>query len=188
VKEKAVAILCAATKSVYHEMDGLDVYDITRDARTFPGGMPIVAHPPCRGWSQYAANMGHVPIPEERELGLWCCEQLRGCGGVLEQPQGSTLFEAAGFHDDPDVYCTFVQQSWWGYPIRKGTWLAFVGIDPKLIEVPLRLGVLPTRAFWDSKRSLRSATTRGFAEWLVALARIAHEREDDGTLGQPDPA
>lgn len=31
-----------------------------------------------------------------KELGLWCAEQVRKWGGILEQPAHSRLWEAAG--------------------------------------------------------------------------------------------
>lgn len=43
-----VAVLFARTDSVYRSLPDVEVYDIERDARTFAGGMPVVAHPPCR--------------------------------------------------------------------------------------------------------------------------------------------
>lgn len=155
-------------------MSGVEVYDVDRDARMFPGDMPIVAHPPCRGWSQFARCMGHIPIPEERELGLWCCDQLRACGGVLEQPAGSKLFFAAGFPDS-QIWITEVWQAWWGYRTKKSTWLAFCGVDPRAVNPPLRLHNRGSdRKTYDrmSERQ-RSETVPEFADWLVALARAA---------------
>ena len=43
-----VAVLFARADSIYKTLPGCDVYDIKRDARTWPGGCPVVAHPPCR--------------------------------------------------------------------------------------------------------------------------------------------
>lgn len=48
---------------------GCDCYDITRDARTWPGGRPGIFHPPCRSWGQLAHFA--KPRPDERELGNW---------------------------------------------------------------------------------------------------------------------
>ena len=42
-----IAILFARKDSVYKAMPGLDVYDFERDALTWPGGAPLIAHPPC---------------------------------------------------------------------------------------------------------------------------------------------
>ncbi len=176
-----IAILCASKNSAYHRMDDVEVYDVDRDARTFAGGMPIVAHPPCRAWSQFAANMGHVPIPAERDLGLWCCEKLRECGGVLEQPVGSRLFTAAGLHANPAIWVTTVHQFWWGYPCRKQTWLAFCGIDQANVTVPLRLrgsvGRSAMKAWENMTARRKSETTPEFAAWLVAMARMANENQ-----------
>jgi hypothetical protein len=47
---RQVAILFARKDSIYKTMPGCDVWDIDRDARNWPGGAPIVGHPPCRAW------------------------------------------------------------------------------------------------------------------------------------------
>src|SRR5690348_15539512 len=88
--EMTVAILFARRDSVYKTLPDCDVYDIDRDARTFPGGMPVVAHPPCRSWG----ILSHMakPAPGERELALWAVDRVRECGGVLEHPRGSRLW------------------------------------------------------------------------------------------------
>lgn len=90
-----VAVLCAAKNSVYHSLPGVVVYDETRDARTFPGNMRVIVHAPCRTWSAFTAHQAK-PAPGERDLGLWCAGQLKKCGGVLEHPAHSRLFDAAG--------------------------------------------------------------------------------------------
>jgi hypothetical protein len=177
--QRHVAILCAARKSYYHNMAGVVVYDITRDARTFAGDMPVVAHPPCRGWS---IKMRHEakPTPGEMELGIWCCEQLRRCGGILEQPAGSLLFRAGGLPmpfagSRDDIWSLCVHQSWWGLDVRKPTWLCFFGIDERQVHVPYRLhdNANDWAIFRSKSNSKRSETIPAFAEWLVALARAS---------------
>ena len=172
-----VSVLCAARNSVYHTMPALVVYDERRDAKSFPGGTAIIAHPPCRSWSVKTKHQAK-PQPGERELGLWCCEQLRQCGGVLEQPAHSEMWAAARFPEPGQgvfdgVWSLEVWQAWWGYPMKKTTWLAFAGIAPDDVETPLRLhprgGDL--RREQVMSKNQRSATTREFAEWLVSMAR-----------------
>jgi hypothetical protein len=174
-----VSVLCASLRSVYYELEGVEVYDRNRDARTFAGDTPIVAHPPCRSWSVF---MKHQAKPElgEKELGLWCCEQLRKCGGVLEQPAFSEMFAAAGFptpgdRTTGDLWTLEVWQAWWGYKTKKTTWLAFVNVPRDAIEVPLRLHPRggDGRAQQRMSRQQRSATPKAFAEWLVSAARLA---------------
>ena len=173
-----VAILCASPRSIYKQIEGVDVYDKRRDARTFPGGCPVVAHPPCRAWSK-AWRHKAKPEPGEKELGVWCAERLRECGGVLEQPAGSALFEAAGLPLPGEVrarlFTLVVEQSWWGYTVRKLTWLCFSGIPPAEIHLPfcLRDERGDRKRFENMSHAQRSRTVRPFAEWLIAAARLA---------------
>lgn len=178
MRPRTVAILCAASGGVYCGMEGVDVYTPERDARTFPGGVPIVAHPPCRGWSAFLRNQAK-PVEGELELGLWCAAQLREWGGVLEHPAHSRLWDAAGIPKPGDrsagpVWSMEVWQNWWGYPVRKTTWLAFAGIGrDDLPDVPFSLR--NTRGDAERFQRLcqrkRSATSPKFAEWLVEVAR-----------------
>lgn len=172
-----IAVLCAAPRSVYHELENVFAFDERRDARTFAGGMAVVAHPPCRGWSAFCAHQANVS-PGEKELGLWCVEQVRRWGGVLEQPAHSRLWEAAGLPRPGDTargdsWSTEVWQSWWGYPMRKGTWLYFSKISPLDVTYPLRLHPEggDRRAEQLMGKARRSHTTAEFAAWLVDKAR-----------------
>lgn len=175
---RTVAVLCAARKSVYHGMPDVEVYDQARDARTFPGGMPIVAHPPCSGWSAMCRHQAK-PEPGDMELGLWCADRLRECGGVLEQPAFSHLFAEAGLpypgQAFGDVWTAEVWQAWWGYSMRKKTWLAFCRVDQSSVVFPMRLHPRggDRRTEQVMSRQQRSATPLAFAEWLVAIARTA---------------
>lgn len=172
-----VAVLCAARNSIYHTMEGVDVYDLSRDARTFQGGQPIVAHPPCRSWSAYCAHQAK-PEPGERELGIWCCEQLKQWGGVLEQPAHSRLFAAGGLPlpGEPErdgLWSIQVDQAWWGDSRKKATWLCFSRIERESVEVPflLRPTTAGDRRRWQvMSKHQRSATPAAFAEWLVDVA------------------
>lgn len=85
-----VAVLFARADSVYKTMPGLDVWHAARDALTWPGGAPVIAHPPCRSWG----NLAHFAKPRhgERELALWAVDQVRIHGGVLEHPATSRLW------------------------------------------------------------------------------------------------
>lgn len=174
-----VAALCVAARSAYQGMDGVDCYDQVRDARTFDGGMPIVAHPPCRSWSAYCAHQAK-PDPGERELGIWCCDQLREHGGVLEQPAHSRLFAAAGLpmpgKPKGELWTLPVWQCWWGYPMRKATWLCFAKVPRDQIQTPFSLhspGADRRRQQLMSKNQ-RSHTCEPMARWLVDAARMAY--------------
>ncbi len=47
-----VAVLFARADSHYKALQGVEVYDMERDARTYDGPWPVVAHPPCRAWGR----------------------------------------------------------------------------------------------------------------------------------------
>ena len=140
--------------------------------------MSVVCHAPCRPWSAHCAHQAK-PEPGEKELGPFCAEMLRQWGGVLEHPAHSRLFDAAnlpkpgGSH--ADLWTVEVWQAWWGYPMRKATWLCFCGVSPEQIEVPFRLhprgGDRRTEQLMSKHQ--RSATTLEFATWLVDVARRA---------------
>lgn len=177
--ERTIAALCVHARSVYRTLPGVECYDAGRDCRTFAGGMPVVAHPPCRAWSAYCAHQAN-PAPGEKDLGPWCVEQIKANGGVLEHPAHSRLWQACnlplpGWTARGDLWSMAVDQSWWGDVRKKATWLLFSGVSPHdLPVVPYRL----RESFGDRRRwqvmskQQRSASTKAFAEWLVAAARL----------------
>jgi len=178
---KTVAVLCVSPRSVYHGMPGVDAYDSDRDARTFPGGMPVVAHPPCRTWSAYCRQLVKATpeqIKAEQALAFFCLEQVCKWGGILEQPAHSRFWFAAGLPRPGSKgelgWTAEVWQAWWGYPVKKATWLFFSRIT-HAVDYPLRLHARgkDRRAVQLMSHRQRSATTPAFAEWLVQHARKA---------------
>lgn len=174
-----VAALCVAPNSVYKRLQGVDVYDKARDVRTFRGGMPVVAHPPCRAWSAYTSHQAK-PEPGEAELGLLCADHLKHEGGVLEHPAHSRLFSAASLPAPGtrkgDLFTIPVLQAWWGYPMRKATWICLSGIGPADLDIPYcehdsRAGVGDRRRQQVMSKHQRAATVEPFALWLVEAAR-----------------
>lgn len=172
-----VAVLCVARNSVYKSLPGLDVYDIDRDVRTFPGGMPIVAHPPCRAWSAYCRHQAK-PLPGEKDLAPLCVEWLSKCGGVLEHPAHSKLYDALrlpkpGEYQRGAFWSMEVSQSWWGDSRLKKTWLLISGISRDQIDLPYRPhDTKGDRRRWQvMSKNQRSATHPEFARWLIEVAR-----------------
>lgn len=179
--------LFARADSVYKQDPTLDVYDIDRDARKWPGGTTVIAHPPCRAWG----GLRHMakPRPDERDLGLWAVQQVRLWGGVLEHPANSTLFPTCGLplpSEGPDSFGGWtlaVEQFHWGHRAAKKTWLYIVGCSLENIPtVPVRQGT-PTHVVGTSLRkgkqgwrprvtnAEREHTPPALATWLTDLAR-----------------
>lgn len=183
----AVAVLFARADSHYKTFPQCDVWDAERDARRWPGGGPVVAHPPCRGWGR----LRHFAKPREDELalGLWAVDQVRTWGGVLEHPAFSQLWLARCLPPpgQVDVFGgrTFsAPQRWWGHQADKETWFYIVGAEPRdWPAVPLSFDP-PTRYVaaksgfrkgmpgWmpDMTTAEREKTPPEMAAWLVELA------------------
>lgn len=169
-------VLYARRRSVYKSLRA-DVYDEERDARTWHRSAPVVAHPPCRGWGRLRRLSKHTA--DELALGLHAVAQVRRCGGVLEHPAWSGLWEAASLprpgagHDEHGGWTLPVDQSWFGHRAPKATWLYIVGVEPgALPPVPFHLGVATGRVE-AMGRPEREATPREFALWLLDVARSA---------------
>lgn len=181
---RPVAVLFARVDSIYKTLPGVDVYDINRDARTFSGSMPIVAHPPCRSWGRL--RQFAQPRDGEKELGPWAVEQVRRWGGVLEHPAESTLWAhcsmpAPGrFPDEWGGWSFAVDQFHFGHRAEKSTWLYVVGLDPDALPpIPRREGrpthcVRPTKSYPrlpSITKAEREHTPPALAVWLVETAR-----------------
>lgn len=182
------AVLFVRADSIYKDLD-CDPWDASRDARNFPGGSPIVAHPPCRGWGQLR-GLSHA-TEEEKALGPFAVAQVRQWGGVLEHPQLSSLWRACDLprpgaaRDEFGGYTIAAPQWWWGHRAEKWTWFYIVGCEPAdLPEIPYKLGRAP-RVITNRKgirgghpdfrtectKAEREHTPPALAAWLIEVAR-----------------
>ena len=128
-----VAVLFAREDSHYKMLPQCDVYDMARDARTYDGPHPVVAHPPCRAWGRLRSFAN--PRPDERNLARLAVALVREYGGVLEHPAGSTLWPAQrlprpGEGDGFGGWTLAAPQKWWGHKAEKETWFYVVGCEP----------------------------------------------------------
>jgi hypothetical protein len=194
----ALVVLFVRADSIYKTLPGVECYDEARDARTWPGGCPVVAHPPCRTWGCLKAFATKAP-PHEHALGPWAVEQVRRWGGVLEHPKGSTLFRECGcpvpfgLPDQWGGQTIEVDQWAWGHKARKATLLYIVGLPTNAawLETPKRdgrpthcvgrpggprkPGQIPCCTHEDRER-----TPPAFAAWLVELARRCSKHNAEG--------
>lgn len=191
-----VAVLFARADSVYKTMPGADVWDMARDARRWPGGAPVVAHPPCRAWG----GLSHMakPRPDERGLALFAVARVRMFGGVLEHPKRSKLWPVLGLPapgaaaDEFGGWTLAVNQSWWGHRAEKATLLYIVGCSPDDVPPFQRglsveshvIGSSGRRADGTRKggrpecsKAEREHTPPAFAQWLFELAQRCERRQ-----------
>lgn len=180
----AVAVLFARADSNYKALPQCDVWDAERDARRWPGGVPVVAHPPCRAWGRL--RQFAKPRDDEKELALLAVAHVREFGGVLEHPACSSLWPAAGLPkpgEFPDAWGGWsleVEQFHFGHRAEKRTWFYVVGCSPdELPPMPRREGrpthcIAPTRGggvrLPTVTKPEREHTPMPLAVWLVELA------------------
>lgn len=172
-----VTALFVRRDSIYKAMPNVDAWDEARDARKWPGGTPIVAHPPCGQWG---ALRGFAKVdPEKKALGPLAVQQVRRWGGVLEHPAHSTLWNYCGlpnpmYFDHCGGWTLPIDQHWWGHLGSKRTFLYIVGCVPRDVpEIPFSIAKIDRKVEDLSKRQ-REATPPLFAEWLIELARRCH--------------
>ena len=177
-----VAVLFARADSHYKALPGCDVWDAERDARKWPGGAPVVAHPPCRAWASLRFHA--KPRPDEKQLAIDAVAHVRRYGGVLEHPHRSTLWPTAalpepGERDEFGGWTLVVDQQWWGHRAQKRTRLYIVGCEPTAIPaMPIVLGeatwgcgVAETsnaadhRSQSESTRQHRPSSPNGLSSW-----------------------
>jgi hypothetical protein len=176
---KTVAILCARADSGYKALPHADVYDAARDARSFPGGLPVVAHPPCRLWGRMFAFARCADPAAEKALGVWCAEQVRANGGILEHPIGSRLWAAAGLprpgqRDAAGGFTVAAPQGWFGHRAEKWSWFYVCGIEPlDLPVIPFKMGEASHVISSSSHRRGRSKGTPNFRPGVTKAEREA---------------
>lgn len=176
-----IAVLFARRDSIYKTLDA-DVWDETRDARLWPGGVQVVVHPPCRAWGRLRTFS--KPAPHEKDLARFAVAQVRRWGGVLEHPSGSTLWAdqnlpLPGQKDHFGGWTLPAPQKWWGHKAEKATWFYIVGCDPRNIPAIPYAMHQATHVVQSGKRhdyrphiskAEREHTPPELAAWLLELA------------------
>ncbi len=195
-----VAVLFAREDSGYKAMSGVDVWDKVRDATTYRGSLPVVAHPPCTRWS-LINGVVLSRYPHKAEEFAWgndggtfkfALDTVRRCGGVLEHPAGSRAWRHYGLPQrgrTPDKFGGWtaeVRQVDWGHRAEKRTWLYIVGAGPDdLPAIPpprqhtavvVRMPECTTVEIMS--KAEREHTPPEFRIWLVELARRCSVRHN----------
>jgi len=164
---------------------------VQRNAFYWPGGMPVVAHPPCAQWGTLRHMARRDPM--EKACAFAALAAVREWGGVLEHPKRSKLWPLMGLPapgesaDRCGGWTLAVDQWWWGHEAQKSTLLYIVGVGPGDVpELPPVPPGRPPKVIGTSGRNSdgtrnrerpsmeaaeREHTPPRFAEWLVELAR-----------------
>lgn len=150
-------------------------FDEKRDALTFEGPGPVVAHPPCARWGALR-NLPRVSKGvDDRHLAVAAAKQVRSYGGVLEHPAWSSLWDHQGmprpgrFPDAFGGWTLEVDQGRFGHQAPKKTWIYVVGATFEEASAIPRPRIATGRVEALSRKA-RRLTPIHFAEWLVDLA------------------
>lgn len=190
-----VAALFVERDGVYAGLPGVDVWDVTRDARNYAGPHPVVAHPPCNRWAMPLAKVnetryGH-PVGADKGTFASALWSVRTFGGVLEHPAYTAAWSYHGLRKptkrglwqptECGGWVCQVAQSAYGHAARKRTWLYAYGCEPS----SLRSDEPPATAVtsWLQKTSTTlprlskraaSVTPPAFRDVLLSIARSVH--------------
>lgn len=180
---REVVALFVKRDSVYKKMLGaFNCYDEERDALTYTGGAPVVAHPPCQDYS--SMSFLHQRNETRARLAVECIGIVRRVGGVLEHPAYSRLWNEQGLPKPGDVadkfggYTVQCRQYDFGHVADKKTWLYIVraqtpDMPPRRAGVPRKLWMLfgdYPPGMWKRWRDWREKTPAPFAQWLIDTA------------------
>ena len=179
------ALYIDAKRGPYAGVPGIDPWGIERDATRYAGPSPVVAHPPCGAWGNYAHK-----CHDDGATGPVAVAQVRRWGGVLEHPRRSKLWAHCGLPrpgELPDAwggYSIEIRQCDWGHVAEKRTWLYIVGTtdlpampprgEPTGLTVRKASGRLSTPLERMSKTK-RHLTPPALATWLAELAQRCAE-------------
>lgn len=193
-----IAALFVQADGVYANRPDVDPWPESRDARLYQGPYPVVAHPPCQLWGNFAAinykRWGGEHNRPGNDGGCFASAlaNVRRWGGVLEHPAGSKAWTAfdlhrpgGGFgwyiHPSRDEWTCEVWQSAYGHKARKRTWLLYVGkqspvdVDWRRLPGTHQIGFHDQRGPARNKPTISgkraSATPPAFAQALIELAR-----------------
>lgn len=139
-----IAALFVEPGGCYFGLPGVDPWPLERDARTYSGPHPVVAHPPCERWGRFWHGSTRKPhryrMGEDGGCFAAALTAVRNYGGVLEHPAVSRAWTWFGLEQPvpgggwtpPDRFggrSCYVEQGRYGHAARKATWLYACGVD-----------------------------------------------------------
>lgn len=184
-----VAALYVQKGGCYFGLPDVDPWDEERDARTYAGPHPVVAHPPCERWGRYWHGGPSARVRRQKGDDAGCfaaaLASVRAWGGVLEHPEASAAWRAFDLLAPPRSgawvaagdgigWTCCVEQGHYGHRARKATWLYAAGVS----SLPsLRWGKSPATVRledgYHSAEERRRAVRTGICQRLSHRQRAA---------------
>lgn len=198
---REIAALYVETNGCYYGLPGVDPWDLERDARTYAGPHPVLAHPPCDRWCQMApvnqARYGHK-VGDDGGCFEAALSAVRTWGGVLEHPALSLAWAHFDLPRPPASggwvrgwcggWSAHIEQRHYGHRARKATWLYVFGFDPPQlkwgkgappeawISADRPRAVLKAMGIGQLSKKEAKATPHQFRDLLIELARMAEPK------------
>lgn len=189
-----ISALYVRKDSVYKTL-GVDCWDIERDARLWPGGNSVIAHPPCRAWGKLSGFA--KPREGEKDYAIKCIEWIREWGGILEHPAASQLWPALnlplpGQYDKYGGFSICIDQFWFGHRAQKKTLLYICGCSQEdLPPIPLRMDAVTHVIGYNKKNKFgrvdktkkevskaeRERTPIELAKWMIKVASKCEQKQ-----------
>ena len=194
-----IAALFVQPDGCYSGLDCVDMWDESRDARKYNGGVPVVAHPPCQLWGNLSfvnqARWGGEHNRHGNDGGCFksALDSVNKWGGVLEHPAYTRAFSAHGLPVpvgsgwQKTLFGGWVCEVWqsaYGHRANKSTWLYYSGIEPPMTldwSRPVgshQIGGADQRGKENNKPVLSkneaNATPERFRDVLIDLAMASH--------------
>lgn len=179
-----VAALYVQNGGCYDNIFGVELWDEARDARTYAGPHPVVAHPPCERWGRYWSGGPSARVRRQKGDDGGCfaaaLAAVRTWGGVLEHPEASHAWRAHELLAPPRNggwvaagdgigWTCCVEQGHYGHRARKATWL----YAARVTTLPsLRWGRSPASILLDA--GFHSAEERRRAVKTGLCQRMGH--------------
>lgn len=146
-----IAALFVETGGCYFGLEGVDPWDLARDARLYRGPHPVVAHSPCQRWGRFWHGSTRKPHQFKKGDDKGCFKAaitaVRTFGGVLEHPQDSAAWDKEFFNlakpprsggwikaDALGGWTCRVEQGRYGHLANKPTWLYAAHVDLPELE------------------------------------------------------
>lgn len=143
-----IAALYVESGGGYFGLPGIDPWDEPRDARLYPGGHPVVAHPPCQRWGRFWHGSTRKPHQFKKGDDGGCFaaafRAVNEFGGVIEHPADSHAWAAFSIPAPPrdggwiyagldtagiKAWTCCVYQGKYGHFSGKPTWLYVAGVS-----------------------------------------------------------
>lgn len=144
-----IAALFVEKDGIYYGLPNIDPWDRERDARTYGGPHPVIAHPPCERWGRYwggaPATWPRLKFGDDKGCFATALHAVRMYGGVLEHPEGTHAWRWFQLNTPPREggwvkadwfggWTCCIEQGWYGHQARKATWLYAHGFEPPTLN------------------------------------------------------